>query len=311
VKRLLAIGLTASLLLSLAACTGFSLPTEPRHWSRGHGPINIVATTNVWADLAYEIGGKFVTAHAIIYNITQDPHSYEATPRDQLLVNQADLVFENGGGYDDFMTQLTKNSDRKDAPVLNAVKIAGTRADGNEHIWFSIERVRKIASAIAEKLKSFLPASDTTSIDENVSMVDAKLDALEKTISNLKPKMTGKKVIFAEPVAAYLADELGVVDATPIAFSRAVEEGRDIPPAAANQVKQLLASGQIKLVIYSSATVGSQAQKIFNTNQQHVPAVEIGELLLQDPDTFEWTGDYFTYLSSAIKSFEFVSGGAK
>ncbi|MEI6591153.1 MAG: zinc ABC transporter substrate-binding protein, partial [Actinomycetes bacterium] len=150
-KRLFAVLTAATLLLTLSACG--LLPTEPRKWSRGTGEISIVATTNVWADLAYQIGGKAVTSHAIIFNVSQDPHSYEATVRDQLMVEKADLILMNGGGYDDFMHQLAKENNYNAAPVINAVNIAGTREDGNEHIWFSIDRVRIVAAEIAAKLK--------------------------------------------------------------------------------------------------------------------------------------------------------------
>ena len=126
-KRILASIAAVGMLMLLAGCS--LLPAEPRKWSRGSGQISIVATTNVWADLAYQIGGKAVTSHAIIYNINQDPHSYEATVRDQLMVDKANLVLVNGGGYDDFMSKLAKN--KKPTSVINAVKVAGTRADGN------------------------------------------------------------------------------------------------------------------------------------------------------------------------------------
>ncbi len=302
-KRILASIAAVGMLMLLAGCS--LLPAEPRKWSRGSGQISIVATTNVWADLAYQIGGKAVTSHAIIYNINQDPHSYEATVRDQLMVDKANLVLVNGGGYDDFMSKLAKN--KKPTSVINAVKVAGTRADGNEHVWFSIERVRKVAAAIATKLKQLNPRG-AVEIANNLAKVQLKLNSLQQKIDILKPSTTGKKVIFAEPIGGYLADALGIVDATPSAFSKAVEEGRDIPPQAAMQVKSLLKSGQIDLLVYSSATVGSQAQKLLNTNQQNVPATQIGELLVQDPDTFESMGGFFDYLLSSVEDFSIMKG---
>jgi zinc/manganese transport system substrate-binding protein len=43
---------------------------------------------------------------AIIHDSAQDPHEYEATPRDALAIAEADLVVVNGGGYDEFMATL-------------------------------------------------------------------------------------------------------------------------------------------------------------------------------------------------------------
>ena len=189
------------------------------------------------------------------------------------------------------------------------MKVAGTRPDGNENIWFSVERVRKVAASIAAKLKAIALPAAAGGIDANLARVNAKLDAVQLELDAVKLKTAGNRVIFSEPIGAYLADALGEIDATPTAFSKAIEEGRDIPPAAALQVEHLLKSGKIDLLVYSSATVGSPAQKILNTNQQQVPATQVGELLMQDPDSYEWSGDFFSYLSSSIADMAIMRDG--
>src|SRR5690606_18912726 len=49
---------------------------------------------------------------------SQDPHSYEASGRDRLAVQEADLVIENGGGYDSLMEALLEGAE--DPAVLTA-----------------------------------------------------------------------------------------------------------------------------------------------------------------------------------------------
>jgi zinc/manganese transport system substrate-binding protein len=306
VKRFLAALLVALLPLGIAGCSLF--PSAPKEWNRGTGDISIVATTNVWADLAYQIGGKVVTSHAIIFNVNQDPHSYEASVRDQLLVEKADLVIVNGGGYDDFMLQLSKENNYKNAPVINAVEVAGTRADGNEHIWFSIERVRVVAAEIASRLKSIALPDAASDIDANLAKLNNKLDELQARIEELKPVTTGKNVVLVEPLASYLVEALGEVDVTPADFSRAVEEERDVPPAAAEELKKLLRSNQVSLLVFNSATSGTPAQKLMEANSANIPATQIDELLMQDPDNFEWSGDYFEYVDSAIRDLALFNG---
>ena len=41
---------------------------------------------------------------------SQDPHDFQADARDRLAVSRARLVVVNGGGYDDFLTQLLQNA---------------------------------------------------------------------------------------------------------------------------------------------------------------------------------------------------------
>ena len=85
------------------------------------GTIRIVASTNVYGDLAMTIGGDLVSVTSIITSAAQDPHSYEASAQDQLALSRADLVIENGGGYDPFIDTL-----------LDA---AGSSAVGSWNTW--------------------------------------------------------------------------------------------------------------------------------------------------------------------------------
>jgi zinc/manganese transport system substrate-binding protein len=66
----------------------------------------IVATTNVWASVISQVAGDHFDVIALIDNPTIDPHSYEASARDQLAVSEASMFVMNGGGYDDFALAL-------------------------------------------------------------------------------------------------------------------------------------------------------------------------------------------------------------
>ena len=70
------------------------------------GVIKVATSTNVWASVIELIGGEWVEVSAIITDPLQDPHSYEASARDQLAISDAELVVANGGGYDEFMEVL-------------------------------------------------------------------------------------------------------------------------------------------------------------------------------------------------------------
>lgn len=70
------------------------------------GAIRVTATTNVYGSIAAQIGGDRVEVTSLITSSSQDPHSYEASARDRLAVQEADLVIQNGGGYDGFVETL-------------------------------------------------------------------------------------------------------------------------------------------------------------------------------------------------------------
>ncbi|GAB3525595.1 metal ABC transporter solute-binding protein, Zn/Mn family [Arthrobacter monumenti] len=93
------------------------------------GVISIVTSTNVYGDIAKTVGGDNVDVTPIIDSISQDPHSYEATVRDKLEVSKAELVVENGGGYDAFLHRLVEDTGSGDRAVVTAVELSGLQHD--------------------------------------------------------------------------------------------------------------------------------------------------------------------------------------
>src|SRR6187431_3320641 len=116
-RSALAIALGAASALTLAGCAGSAGGDE------GDGRIKVVASTSVYGQIVEEIGGDLVDATSIVSSASQDPHSFEPSAQDQLAVRHADLVIENGGGYDAFMDALLEASGSS-APVLTAVQFS-------------------------------------------------------------------------------------------------------------------------------------------------------------------------------------------
>ncbi len=115
--RAVSVAVCAAGALVLSACGSQS-------GDSGSDKLNVVTSTNVYADIAQTVGGDAVEVTPIIDDPSKDPHSYEATTQDQLKLSKADVVVQNGGGYDAFMTTLLEASDSK-PEVVDAVSISG------------------------------------------------------------------------------------------------------------------------------------------------------------------------------------------
>ena len=102
-RSLLAAALAASVVAALAGCTP---PADPGT----DGELRIVASLNVYGDLASTIAGPDAVVTSIIDDPSADPHGFEANPRVQLELAEADLVILNGGGYDDFADEMLEAS---------------------------------------------------------------------------------------------------------------------------------------------------------------------------------------------------------
>ena len=115
---------SAALALALSGCA-----TSASEADAADGTIAVVASTNVYGDIAEQIGGDLVSVTSLIDSAAQDPHSYEASAQDQLALSKAALVIENGGGYDPFIDSLLSASENGDAVVVNAADASGLLDD--------------------------------------------------------------------------------------------------------------------------------------------------------------------------------------
>lgn len=88
------------------ALTGCTSPDTTAEQTGAEAKPTIVATTNVWASVLSQVAGDHFDVVALIDNPTIDPHSYEASARDQLAVTEASMFVMNGGGYDEFALSL-------------------------------------------------------------------------------------------------------------------------------------------------------------------------------------------------------------
>ncbi|WP_204318909.1 zinc ABC transporter substrate-binding protein [Microbacterium sp. B35-04] len=127
-RRLLPVlGLGAASALVLAGCAGTAGAGDD-----ADGKLAVVASTNVYGQIAAEVGGDLVDVTSIVTNESQDPHSFEPSARDQLAVSKADLIIENGGGYDAFIDALIESSGTE-APVVTAVEYSHDWPDNAGH----------------------------------------------------------------------------------------------------------------------------------------------------------------------------------
>src|SRR4051812_7997934 len=166
-RRVAVSAVAVAAMLTVAACGGGTSGTASGA-SGARGAVDVVASTNVWGDVAAAIGAARVRVTSIISDPSADPHSYEASARTRLAVSQADVVIEDGGGYDDFMTRLVSSA-AAEATVINAVDVSGAAAaaqaagqDLNEHVWYDFAAVGKVADRITAALAAADPGDGAT-----------------------------------------------------------------------------------------------------------------------------------------------------
>ncbi|GAA2951533.1 metal ABC transporter solute-binding protein, Zn/Mn family [Glutamicibacter bergerei] len=320
--------------LLLAGCaTDDASGTSSSGEASANGKIELVATTNVYGQIAREIGGEHVAVTEIITSPAQDPHSYEPTARDKLTVSKASVVLANGGGYDQFMDSLVSSlpADKADqvhlihavdsSPVAKeygdesahdehatdehsadehaADEHAGhDHAEYNEHIWYDLDSMQALATELATELGHADP--------DGASDYEANANTFVQGIKDLREQLTaaklaGRTYAMTEPVPFHLLEDAGMKNKTPAGLSEAVEGGAGIAPLSLKELSDSLKAGKIGVLAYNVQTEGAETASLrSNAETGQVPVVDFRETITDDSNYLVWMKKNIDALSSAI-----------
>jgi zinc/manganese transport system substrate-binding protein len=301
------LALVTAAVLVLAGCSTTEPEVQPTETS--FDGITIVASTNVWGDIAKSIGGDRVQVVSIIENFAQDPHSYEASARDQLAVNDADLIVANGGGYDFFIEDLAKASGNKEIIFAylpeELAKEDGDHnhdhSDGNEHVWYDFHVAEDFASRLAAVLAA-LDADYSSNYSDNLIDFQGEIEILEDRIAAVSGKYSGASFVASEPVANYLLLELGLKDLTPKSFSQAIEEELDVSPKDLLAIQNLLKTKKVDVFVVNPQTGSVQIDGLVSLAKQNgIAIVELSELLPAGSRYFDWMDLNIANLEAALR----------
>jgi zinc/manganese transport system substrate-binding protein len=293
--------LPAALLATTAWLTGCG--ADDNGAGSGSAKVRVVASTDVYGDIVRQVGGDDVTVTSILTDPDQDPHSFEANPRTTLAISKADVIVENGHGYDDYMETL-RDAHNKSAPVLNAVEVSGKTAPAgeelNEHVFYDLPSMQKLADALAAELTTEDPehASDYTA---RAKTFNTKLGEVMAREAALKASVAGKSIGITEPVPLYLTEALGLTNATPAEFSEAIEEGEDVAARVLQETLDLYAAGKVDALVYNEQTSGPITEKVEDAAKAaDVPVVGVTETLPDGKDYLSWMSDNIEALATAL-----------
>jgi zinc/manganese transport system substrate-binding protein len=260
------------------------------------GRIAVVASTNVWGSVVQAVGGADVSVQSLINDPSADPHSYADKPEDATLLTNAKLVVYNGGGYDDFFTKLV-DAAGQDAKRIDAFDLSGHHDGENEHVWYDLPTVRKVADKVAAELGAIDPDNKDTYAD-NAKSFDGKVDQLATTAAAIPDG----EVFATEPVAKYLLDAAGMTDVTPPEFSEAIEEETDPPVVAVADTMDLVSGKQVvALVNNDQAETNVTDQLTDAAKTAGVPIVDVSETLPPGvTDYVEWMTKQVGALADAV-----------
>jgi zinc/manganese transport system substrate-binding protein len=240
----------------------------------------VVASTNVYGDIAAQLGGGRVAVTSILSDPNADPHLFEPGTKTGLAVAHAKLVVANGLGYDAFVDKLvaaSPSSSRVEVTIADTLGVHG--ADTNPHLWYDVPRLPAIAAAIERGLAGAVPA-DAGSFRAHLTRFDASLAPLDRTVAAIRAAHAGEPVAYTESVPGYLLEAAGLRNVAPPAFTRALEDGSDPPPAAVAQMIDLAEQRRIRVLLYNEQAVSPISARVREAAEHAgVPVVGVTETL--------------------------------
>ena len=283
---------SVGMLASVAACGSGQSTSEK------NGTIAVAASVNQWGTVAKALGGDNVNVTSIINSTNVDAHDYEPTTSDIAKLQKAQVIIVNGAGYDAWAVKAAQTAN---AIIVNAAEIGGVNDGENPHVWFSADVRKAVAQAITEAYEQ-ADAAKKNDFDKMNDQWAAEENNVESKIAEVKQKTDGLAYAATESVASYLAEDMGLADATPSGYARATANESEPTPTDIKQFTDALKAGEIKLLVVNTQEESELTGKITDAAKSvEVPMVELTEQMPEQYDSLTaWMEGLVDAFSQAI-----------
>ncbi len=299
------------LLSSLAACSPSDrIANEQTPAQTGAAPrLKVIATTSIVGDVVNQVGGADIDLEVLL-PLGADPHGFEPSPRDIARIADADLVFANGAGLEEFLQPLLQNAGG-DAVLFEVSEGVGLREGhvGEEHqdeeahaydphVWMDPNNViiwtHNIENALSDRdpQNAASYAKNAASYREQLQQLDAWVREQVATVP------TNQRELVVDHLAyTYFAEQYGFQQAAAIISSfstlaepsaqelaqleetiknlevKAVFVGNSVNPALAERIAADTGTRLVRLYSGSLSEPGGEADTYLKYMQYNVGAI--------------------------------------
>ncbi|MGI8501723.1 MAG: metal ABC transporter substrate-binding protein [Hassallia sp.] len=169
---------------TLFSCTQTS---SNRNTPKADGKPLVVATSNIIADLAQDVGGDEIKLTGILKPGT-DPHVYEPRPEDSRFLEEANLILYNGYNLEPGLIKIMKATGGKARQVAVGEVVKPLQLDKGKgeivpdpHVWGNAENARAMVNAIRDALIELSP-EDKEKFTQNATQLSKELQQLDSWI---------------------------------------------------------------------------------------------------------------------------------
>ena len=296
-KLLTALGLLASVAVLTSGCGSTSTGS-----SASGGDVQVVAAESFWGSIAGQLGGDKVRLQSVISSPATDPHDFEPTAADARSLAGAQMVIENGIGYDPWAAKLVAANPAEGRVVLNVGELVGLEPGANPHRWYSPRDVQLVVDAIVRGFDKLRPQSSDYFAQQKAHFETSGLARYKRLLSTIRRKYHGVPVGASESVFAPLAQALGLRLLTPPRFLNAITEGTEPTAADRTTIDRQIAKKQIKVWVFNSQNSTPDVQRITDAARKRgIPVTMITETPEPASASFQdWQSRQLAALGAAL-----------
>ena len=233
--------------------------------SPGNGPVTVVATYSILGELVENVGGEKVELTTLV-GPNGDAHTFEPAPSDNAELAEAEVVFENGLGFEPWLDDLyaSSGSDATRVTVTDPIEPLTVAAEGqgheedaheedahedeehgevDPHVWHDVNNAIVMVKSVRDALSEADPKNAAT-YETNAKGYIADLEALDADVREEVGAIPGEdRVLFtSHDTFGYFAERYGFEVDTALA-SASTEAGDPSAGQTAELVEKVEGSG--------------------------------------------------------------------
>jgi len=202
-------GVLGTLLLGLGACT-------PRVPMGEEERLQVVSTSTIIGDWVEEVGGEAI-AHEGILDPGADPHIYEPVPQDNVVLEQADVIFYNGHNLEPGLIRMVEaiEGDAVTVALGEIIEPLNVESDGaiepDPHVWGDVSHAIAMTNHIRDILIDASPAHSAI-FTQNAVMFTDELEQLDTWIEEQIATIpaNNRKLVTTHDAFQYYANAYGL-----------------------------------------------------------------------------------------------------
>ena len=180
--------------------------------------LNVVATTTMLTDLLETIGKDKLNVIGLM-GPGIDPHQYKASANDVTIIQNADIIVNNGIGLEGKMAEVLESLDKQDKHIITV----GDNIDPSlllsdpsypdlpdPHIWFDIDLWIKASEYVCENLSTIDPTNKdyyNTNLNDYLNELNELKSYTLDRVNEINP--SNRVLITAHDAFSYFAEAYG------------------------------------------------------------------------------------------------------